>query len=481
MNTATWIILCVICAALGAVMAALVMKQKCAVLKDVSRMHEKNSLSAQQQLSDINTLYAQTKEQLASMETSLKYTQNQCEELRQEKSELQNRLHNAETAASDLKASLSKTEENNRHLEDWINGAEKSLSDKFEALSKKVMDNNNTVFIEKANDKLKDFEGKLNANLQGSSKEVGNIITPVSEQLKELQKKIEELEKNRISAYTGLSTNVEELKKQNTQLHDATQLLNDTLKNTAQRGKWGEEQLHKIAELAGMVEHIDYEEQHTTDSKDSQRRPDMTIHLTGGRVVPVDSKVPMDAYLNYVQATEPAEQKRYLAEHCSAVRKHIDSLSKKEYWKEFERSAQFVVMVVPYESGLSATFENDRDVFNYGMGRNVLLLSPITFYAFLKSVSLGWAENKMAQNAKEIAFAGKVLIERIDKFYEHMDKIGKSLRGTVENYNSAISSYNTRLLPSMNRFRELNSTELVSPKEELPEPTESPQRLRKAE
>lgn len=120
MNTATWIILCVICAALGAVMAALVMKQKCAVLKDVSRMHEKNSLSAQQQLSDINTLYAQTKEQLASMETSLKYTQNQCEELRQEKSELQNRLHNAETAASDLKASLSKTEENNRH---WRTGS----------------------------------------------------------------------------------------------------------------------------------------------------------------------------------------------------------------------------------------------------------------------------------------------------------------------------------------------------------------------
>ncbi len=336
----------------------------------------------------------------------------------------------------------------------WVAEADKSLREAFNSLSKEISDNNNNVFLEKANDKLKDFAEKLDQKMTGESKNVENIINPVGEQLKELTKQVNEMEKVRASAYTGLNTSVEDLKKQNEILQNETRSLNSALRNNSVRGKWGEEQLRRIAELSGMAEHIDYEQQYVADDG---KRPDMMIKLTGEKAIPVDSKVPMDDYLAYAQSLDESERKASLERHVKAVKKHIDVLAKKEYWKTEERSVQYVVMVIPYESGLSATFEADTNIFEYGMERNVLLLSPMTFYAFLKAVSLGWAEYQMNENAKEIARISGELIDRTEKFFEHFDGIGQNMTKTVTKYNEAVKSYNSRLLPTFNKLRQLKA------------------------
>ena len=377
--------------------------------------------------------------ELAVKETILKTETFRANEAERKNEELSAKAEELSEKLSVVSAKAAATEESNKNIREWIEKADVSLKDSFASISKNITENNNKVFLESANDK------------------VGGIVTPVSNELKELRAKVEELEQKRASAYSGLNEKVENLQKQNTELKSATDLLNSTLKNNAQRGKWGEEQLRRIAELAGMVEHIDFEEQEVNVEGS---RPDMVIHLTGGRSVPVDSKAPMNSYLAYLDDTDEAQRAKHLSEHVKALRNHIDTLFRKAYWKSEDRSVEMVAMVVPYESGLSAAFATDREIFGYAMEKNVLLLSPMTFYAFLKSVSIGWQENAMSKNAKEIAKQSKELIKRFETFYGHFDKIDKALANARTAYDSAVSSYNSRLLPAFNRFETLsNGTE----------------------
>ena len=383
--------------------------------------------------------FSEKDRELAIKETILKTETFRANEAERKNEELSAKAEELSEKLSVVSAKAAATEESNKNIKEWIEKADVSLKDSFASISKNITENNNKVFLESANDK------------------VGGIVTPVSNELKELRAKVEELEQKRVSAYSGLNEKVESLQKQNSELKNATDLLNTTLKNNAQRGKWGEEQLRRIAELAGMVEHIDFEEQEVNAEGS---RPDMVIHLTGGRSVPVDSKAPMNSYLAYLDDTDEAQRAKHLSEHVKALRNHIDTLCRKAYWKSEDRSVEMVAMVVPYESGLSAAFATDREIFGYAMEKNVLLLSPMTFYAFLKSVSIGWQENAMSKNAKEIAKQSKELIKRFETFYGHFDKIDKALASARTAYDSAVSSYNSRLLPAFNRFETLsNGTE----------------------
>lgn len=372
---------------------------------------------------------------LAFNEAILKTESIRLEETEKQNAALSDTVASLSAKLTEASAKAAAVEESNNNLKEWIGKADSSLKDSFASLSKNITENNNRVFLETAGDK------------------VGGIVTPVSNELKELRNKVEELEAKRASAYSGLNEKVDSLQKQNTELKNATDLLNSTLKNNAQRGKWGEEQLRRIAELAGMVEHIDFEEQ---ASNGEGGRPDMVIHLTGGRTVPVDSKAPMNSYLLYLDDTDEASREKHLAEHVKALRGHIDTLYKKAYWKSEERSAEMVAMVVPYESGLSAAFASDREIFSCAMEKNVLLLSPMTFYAFLKSVSIGWQENAMSQNAKEIAKQSKELIKRFDTFFGYFEKMDGALTNARTQFDKAMSSYNSRLLPAFNRFEMLS-------------------------
>lgn len=342
-----------------------------------------------------------------------------------------------------LEANKAAISENNTQLQKWIENSRNELKDAFSSLSKDISQDNSKYFLENANDKLNDFATKLKENLQGNNEMVSGIVKPVDSELKNLQEKM-----------IGLTQRMESLNAQNDELKKATELLNNTLKNNATRGKWGEQQLRKIAELSGMVEHIDYEQQQLNADG---TRPDMTIHLLAGRTIPVDSKVPMNAYMNYLNASDEKERQKYLNEHVKALKSHIDTLNKKEYWKKNERSFELVAMVVPYESGLSAAFSIDQNIFSYAMEKNVLLLSPMTFFAFLKSVSIGWQEAAMSKNAKKIAELSKEFIKRFNTFYEYFENIGKSLTNARNQYDFAVSSYNSRLKPTFNKIELLNN------------------------
>ena len=427
---------------------------------------EKERLSAEAEALRQENL--QNQKTLSEQETELRYQKALCGDLSREKAENTALIADLSERLSKAAAELAAKEQSYKDLREWIDTADERLKNSFTALSQDIMTRNSRVFLENADNKLTDFSQKLDANLKGNNEAVSGIVSPVGKELKELRDKVNELEKERAAAYTGLTGQVENLQKQNSDLKAATDLLNATLKNNAQRGRWGEEQLRRIAELAGMVEHIDFEEQEV--NKDGSR-PDMVIHLTGGRTVPVDSKVPMNSYMLYLDATDDESRARYLNEHVKALRGHIDTLYKKAYWQSERRSVEMVAMVVPYESGLSAAFATDREIFSYAMEKNVLLLSPMTFYAFLKSVSIGWQENAMSKNAKAIAQLGKELIARFDTFFGYFEEIDKSLDKAKAQYEKAIASYSHRLSPTFERFKAL-STGMES--DALPETDELP-------
>ncbi len=447
--------------ALGFFAAFIIQNGKISSLKSENDIYklENQRLSAeaaekQKRVDSLSEAIAESRETLAAKETEFRSVKLRLSEIEDKNSELIQRLNELSEKLHTESANAAAMEQSYKDLREWINKADGSLKDSFASLSKTITENNTKMFLESANDKLSDFAQKLGENLKGNNEAVNGIITPVGSELKELRAKVEEIEKARASAYSGLTAQVDVLKKQNSELQDATNLLNSTLKNNAQRGKWGEEQLRKIAELAGMVEHIDFEEQQV--NLDGSR-PDMVINLTGGRTIPVDSKVPMNAYMLYLDDADEVSRTRHLAEHVKALRSHIDALYKKAYWKSEERSAEMVAMVVPYESGLSAAFASDRDIFSYAMEKNVLLLSPMTFYAFLKSVSIGWQENAMSKNAKEIASLSKELISRFNVFFGYFGNIDKALAGARDQYDKAVRSYNSRLTPTFNRFKALSS------------------------
>ncbi len=425
MTTPIWIIVCFLCIIVGGITSYILLNKKIDLLKSENATFR------------------------AKLESETE-TKNQC--IAEKQDLLAKNEHLNVELQKAVSASAAEAEKNK-----WVTEADKTLRETFNAISKDIIDQNNNLFLARANDKLNDFAAKLDQKMEGESRNVNNIVTPVGEQLKELQKQVAEMENKRVAAYTGLETSVVELRKQNDILKSEAQSLNSALRNSSVRGKWGEAQLRRIAELSGMVEHIDFEEQYVNNDG---KRPDMIILLTGNRTIPVDSKVPMDEYLSFAESSDNTERSSHLDKHVRAVKRHIDALAKKEYWKSFERTVPFVVMVMPYESGLSATFEADQGIFQYGLDRNVLLLSPMTFYAFLKSVSMGWAEYNMAENAKEISKLSNELIERFERFIKYIDDIGSNMGKAVSKYNEAIGSYNKRLLPTFNKLKELNGKDI---------------------
>lgn len=462
MTTVTWLILCIACVAVGAVAVYFVTLKKTENYKACN-----NELNGRVKLLEItNSQLLKDKDELNK---KLDDAGKNLLEISSELSAEQQKRRNEEEQNKELKSELDKLKKNNDELNhnmldfsakysaekqknEWVDKADDKLRETFNSLSKEIIENTNVDFLNKANDKLNDFASKLDEKMQGENRAVANILTPVSENLTELKKHIGELEEKRVSAYSDLNKAVEVLRGQNDTLTMEARNLNSALHNSSVRGKWGEVQLRRVAELSGMNDHIDFDEQ---KQNESGKRPDMIIHLSGGRTIPVDSKVPMEHYLKYVECKDDVQNKVYLQGHVKAVKTHIDALAKKEYWKSESRAMQLVVLVIPYESGLSAAFEGDPELFEYAESKNVLLLSPVTFYAFLKAVSTGWTEYNLVKNAQEIAQLSKELIDRFDVFIDHVRNIGSNIDKAAASYNKAVSSYNTRLNPTFNKLKAL--------------------------
>ena len=313
--------------------------------------------------------------------------------------------------------------------------------------------------------KLKSQHDLAAADLEKRQQAVEHMVEPIAESLGEIGSRLEQLEVSRREAYAGLSQQVRSLYESQELLRDQTGNLVTALRNPQARGRWGEMQLRRVVEMAGMLPHCDFEEQSTVTTEDGRIRPDVVVHLPGSKTVVVDAKVALDAYLAAVEESDDVQCKAKLVQHARQVRNHVDKLAAKSYWTQFSEAPDFVVLFVPGDSLLGAALEHDPGLMEHAVANKVLLATPVTLIALLRAVAYGWQQEALADNARQIADVGREMQDRVLTFVKHFGRVGRGLDRAVEAYNDAAGSLEHRVLVQTRRFTELgvNETELPTP------------------
>ena len=354
-----------------------------------------------------------------------------------------------------------------------IKQAEQQLLDAFKALSSESLRSNNQTFIDLAKTTLENFQNSARSDLEKRQQAIVELIKPVRESLDKFDTKVGEIEKTRSGAYEGLVTQVRGLMDLQTQLRTETSNLSRALRAPAVRGRWGEMQLQRVVEMAGMVEHCHFEQQSSQDTETGRLRPDLVVRLPGGKQVVVDAKAPLEAFLKAVEATEEAERVRWMQDHARQIRTHITALSRKSYWEQFQPAPEFVVLFLPSESMFSAALEQDPALIESGVEQKVILATPTTLIALLRAVAYGWRQEKLAENAQAISELGRELYKRLSDMGGHWARMGKALGSAVDHYNKAVGSMETRVMACARRFKELEASASGSPDIEDLLPVES--------
>lgn len=313
--------------------------------------------------------------------------------------------------------------------------------------------------------KLKSQHDLAAADLEKRQQAVEHMVEPIAESLGVIGSRLEQLEVSRREAYAGLSQQVRSLYESQELLRDQTGNLVTALRNPQARGRWGEMQLRRVVEMAGMLPHCDFEEQSTVTTDDGRIRPDVVVHLPGSKTVVVDAKVALDAYLAAVEESDDVQCKAKLVQHARQVRSHVDKLAAKSYWTQFSEAPDFVVLFVPGDSLLGAALEHDPGLMEHAVANKVLLATPVTLIALLRAVAYGWQQEALADNARQIADVGREMQDRVLTFVKHFGRVGRSLDRAVEAYNDAAGSLEHRVLVQTRRFTELgvNETEISAP------------------
>lgn len=339
-----------------------------------------------------------------------------------------------------------------------LEAAKAKLQDSFKALSSEALSNNNESFLNLAKATLEKYQEGAQGDLEKRQQAIDKTVEPVGEALKVFNERVSKIEERRAATDSSLKLQLEQLAASQVQLSRTTGSLVQALRAPQVRGQWGELQLRRTVEMAGMLNYCDFEEQASVETDEGQRqRPDMLIRLPNERVVVVDSKVPLAAYLDALQADDPEHQKERMAAHARHVREHIKGLSAKSYWTQFDNTPEFVVLFIPNETIFSAALEQDPQLIEQGVNHQVILATPTTLIALLKAIAYGWQQEAIAREAKEIAALGKELYDRVGVVAGHLAKVGKSLGQSVEHYNKAIGSVESRLLVTARKFEALDS------------------------
>ncbi len=344
-------------------------------------------------------------------------------------------------------------EEQRRLLDD----ARERLSDAFRALSAEALRDSSQSFLQLARASLEKYHEGARGDLDRRQQAIQELVAPVRDSLQKFDVKLGELEMGRVEAYATLTQQVRSLAETQRELKAEASNLVKALRAPQVRGRWGEVQLRRVVELAGMVNYCDFVEQETVAFEGGRLRPDLVVRLPGGKSVVVDAKAPLSAYLDAAEAPTEAARQALLVEHARQVREHVGALSRKSYWEQFREAPEFVVLFLPGEAFFSAALEQDPSLLEAGAARNVVIATPTTLIALLKAVAYGWKQEKVAENARAVSDLGRELHKRLADMGSHLSRLGRTLASSVEAYNSAVGTLESRVLVSARRLKELEA------------------------
>jgi DNA recombination protein RmuC len=334
---------------------------------------------------------------------------------------------------------------------------ERELRDSFQALAGEALRSTTDEFLKLADQKIGNVHKEAAADLGKRQQALDALVAPIKDTLVQLGTTLQETNRHHTADSSKLQTLLEQVGITQQKLRLETENLVRALRSPGVRGRWGEVQLKRVVELAGMLEHCDFDVQPTAFSDTGRLRPDLTVKLPGGHTIVVDAKAPLEAFLDAQAATDPGVRSGKLADHVRQVREHVAKLGAKGYWDQFSSSPDFVVLFLPTDAIFLGALEQDAQLIEFGVRERVLIASPLTLIALLRAAALGWRQERLTINAEEISKLGRELYDRARTFADKFEAIGTRLDGAVKAYNEAVGSYDTRVMVSMRRFKELGA------------------------